>query len=99
MLCVSRLLRDNPNFKFQFRGDMEFKNVSKPVPCYWLLEHSSHVVQDPVLETALPGLPVPLPPPPPVTGVFTCHFHNILMFCYFVILLYTLLTFCEHYIY
>lgn len=100
MICVFfRFLSGNPDFKFQFRKNMEFKHVSKPVPCYWLLENTGHNVQESVPE--LPTLPMPS------TRTLTPHHVyktepqerlNVLMFCYFVILLYSLLTFCEHYL-
>ena len=98
VLCMHRFLKDNSDFKFKHRGNMEFKNVSKPIPCYWLLEHTGHEVQG-----SIPDLVAPLPPV--VRTRVRTHGHhfdkmpNVLMFCYFVILLYSLLTFCEHYLY
>lgn len=35
-----RLLKDKPNFKFEYRGPLEFKNVPQPVPCHFLIENT-----------------------------------------------------------
>lgn len=33
-------LRDKPNWMFEVRGPVHFKNVDKPVVCYWLIENT-----------------------------------------------------------
>ena len=35
-----RLLADQPNFVFQVRGPMQFKNVPEPMMCYFLMENT-----------------------------------------------------------
>eukprot|EP00731_Ephydatia_muelleri_P031060 Em0022g574a len=35
-----RLVKDKPNFKFEYRGLLEFKNVPHPVACYFLIENT-----------------------------------------------------------
>lgn len=48
--CYSHL-KDNPNWVFEVRGPVNFKNVSKPVMCYWLIENVERSMQeDPTLE-------------------------------------------------
>ena len=72
---------------------MEFKNVEKPVPCYWLLEWTGQ--EQPQL---IPDLPTP--PPVIATHIIGHDFKrmpNLLIFCYLVILLYSLLTFYGHF--
>ena len=39
-LFLCSLLKDKPNFKFEYRGPLEFKNVSQPVPCWFLIENT-----------------------------------------------------------
>lgn len=37
---LDRLLKDKPNFKFEFRERLQFKNVEDLVSCYYLLENT-----------------------------------------------------------
>ena len=34
------LLSDKPNFKFEFRDSLQFKNVPEPIKCYYLLDNT-----------------------------------------------------------
>lgn len=44
-------LKDDPNWVFEVRGPVDFKNVSKPVMCYWLIENVERSMQEkPTLE-------------------------------------------------
>ena len=45
------MLKDKPNFKFEFRGEIEFKNVPEPVKCYYLLENTEKEEYTPLVLT------------------------------------------------
>ena len=52
-LCYSHL-KDHPNWVFEVRGPVNFKNVAKPVMCYWLIENVERSMQEkPTLEDPL----------------------------------------------
>lgn len=40
LLALPRLLQDKPNFKFEFREQLQFKNVEDLVSCYYLVENT-----------------------------------------------------------
>ena len=43
------LLKDKPNFRFEFRGSIEFKNVPEPVKCYFLLDNTEKEEYTPIV--------------------------------------------------
>ena len=71
-----RLLQDRPNFKFEFRERLQFKNVEDLVSCYYLLENTekdyftSVVVSDELehmtYQFMIPRTPVDSPPTTPL---------------------------------
>ena len=44
-----RLLKNKPNFEFEFRGPMEFKNVPTPVNCYFLIANTAREGSTPIV--------------------------------------------------
>ncbi len=74
-----RLLKDKPNFKFEFRGKLEFKNVPAPVSCYYLVENTSKeefapiVVTDEQEQTPFQFMMTNTPTSPPVTPMTTTN--------------------------
>ena len=50
LFCYS-LLKDDPDFKFEFRGAIEFKNVPAPVKCYYLVENINKDDYAPIVVT------------------------------------------------
>ena len=46
---ICRLLADKPNFKFEVRGPLQFKNVEEPMMCYFLIENTDKTEYLPII--------------------------------------------------
>lgn len=44
-----KLLADKPNFKFEVRGPLQFKNVDEPMMCYFLIENTDKTEYLPII--------------------------------------------------
>ena len=71
------LLKDKPNFKFEFRGSIEFKNVPAPVKCYYLVanlnkeEYQPITLPDESEPVAFQFMLTTTPSSPPITPQLT----------------------------
>ena len=64
---TNRLLKDKPNFVFEFRDALEFKNVPSKVKCYYLLDNKQKKQVTPVVDESdqiMYGFMIPMATPP-----------------------------------